>query len=209
MSIVDDGVLVTADEPRRGSLVLTHGAGSNCNAPLLVGVADQFRIAGFDVLRFDLPFRRVRKSGPPHPSQAAADRDGIKSAITEMRLRRDAPVFVGGHSYGGRQASMLLAEQPEVASGLLLLSYPLHPPNRPAQLRTGHFSQLQTPALFVHGATDPFGNEEEMRSALSLLSGPHTLVIVQGAGHDLKRGKFPVREKAVEPFLQLVESVPH
>jgi uncharacterized protein len=75
-------------------------------------------------------------------------------------------MFLGGHSYGGRQASMLAAEEPDLAAGLLLLSYPLHPPRRPARLRTAHFPKLTTPALFVHGTRDPFGSMDEMRAAV-------------------------------------------
>ncbi|HTR66165.1 MAG TPA: alpha/beta family hydrolase, partial [Terriglobales bacterium] len=92
---------------------------------------------------------------------------------------------LGGHSYGGRQATMLCAEAPELADGLLLLSYPLHPPRKPEQLRTQHFPALRTPALFVHGTRDPFGSIEEMQSALKLVPGRTVLVRVEGAGHDL------------------------
>jgi len=85
---------------------------------------------------------------------------------------------------------MLAAEEPDLAAGLLLLSYPLHPPKRPAEMRTAHFAQLSTPALFIHGTRDPFGSVEEMRAALQLIAGPHELVTIEGAGHDLggKRG---------------------
>jgi len=102
-----------------------------------------------------------------------------------MRGRVPGNVFLGGHSYGGRQATMLAAEGPDLAAGLLLLSYPLHPPKRPADLRTAHFAQLATPALFIHGTRDPFGSIEEMRAALELIAGPHELVAIEGAGHDL------------------------
>ena len=80
---------------------------------------------------------------------------------------------------------MLAAEQPDIAAGLLLLSYPLHPPRRPAELRTAHFPQLKTPALFVHGSRDPFGSHEEMRAALALLPERNKLLEIEGAGHDL------------------------
>jgi uncharacterized protein len=80
---------------------------------------------------------------------------------------------------------MLAAAVPKLAAGLLLLSYPLHPPKRSAEMRTGHFGQLNTPALFVHGTRDPFGSVEEMRAALGLIAGRHELVVIEGAGHDL------------------------
>lgn len=185
-----------------GSLVLTHGAGSNCEAPLLVAVAEAFQRAGYRVLRCDLPFRQARKFGPPHPSQAAADREGLRAAIRVLQRIAAGPVCLGGHSYGGRQASILAAEEPESVDRLLLLSYPFHPPGKPEQLRTAHFPDLRTPALFVHGDADPFGTVAEMELALAQIPAPHRLSVIQGAGHDLKRGKFDLPAQVVSPFLK-------
>jgi predicted alpha/beta-hydrolase family hydrolase len=94
-------------------------------------------------------------------------------------------VFIGGHSYGGRQATMLIAEEPQLVDGLLLLSYPLHPPRKPSELRIAHFPKLGKPALFVHGDRDPFGSIEEMHSALELIPARKMLLEISGAGHDL------------------------
>jgi hypothetical protein len=102
-----------------------------------------------------------------------------------MKGKAPGPIFLGGHSYGGRQATMLIAEEPQLVDGLLLLSYPLHPPRKPDELRTGHFPKLSTPAFFVHGTRDPFGTIAEMKSALEMISGPHALLEVGGAGHEL------------------------
>ncbi len=183
------GFLHEPAEATGEALVLTHGAGSNAAALLLVGVADAFCAAGWTVLRCDLPFRQKRPSGPPHPSAAAQDREGLREAVAMMRSRGASKVVLGGHSYGGRQATILAAEAPGLADALLLLSYPLHPPKRPEQLRTAHFPALRTPALFVHGTKDPFGSPEEMRAALSLIEARTELRTVPGAGHDLARGK--------------------
>jgi uncharacterized protein len=80
---------------------------------------------------------------------------------------------------------MLAAENPQLADGLLLLSYPLHPPRKPEQLRTAHFPKLATPALFVSGGRDPFGSPEEMRSALCLIPARTLLFEVERSGHEL------------------------
>ncbi len=80
---------------------------------------------------------------------------------------------------------MLAASQPGLVEGLLLLSYPLHPPKRPTEMRTAHFPTLNTPALFVHGSRDGFGSLEEMNQALELIPGPHALLEVPAAGHEL------------------------
>jgi predicted alpha/beta-hydrolase family hydrolase len=175
-------------------LALTHGAGGNCEAPLLIAVATAFSAAGFCVLRCDLPFRQERRSGPPRPGDAASDREGLRQAAKLLRGFASGALYLGGHSYGGRQASMLAAEAPELAQGLLLLSYPLHPPNKPAQLRTAHFASLKTPAVFVHGSADPFGTISEMEAALALIPAAKRLIVAHGAGHDLRRGKFDVTE---------------
>ena len=80
---------------------------------------------------------------------------------------------------------MLCAEEPDLAAGLLLLSYPLHPPRKPAQLRVQHFPELQVPGLFVQGTRDPFGSIEEMETALKMIPAKTELLKVDGAGHDL------------------------
>jgi predicted alpha/beta-hydrolase family hydrolase len=94
-------------------------------------------------------------------------------------------MFLGGHSYGGRQATMLCAEEAGLVDGLVLMSYPLHPPRKPEQLRTQHLPQLHTPSLFIEGTRDPFGSIEEMEAALKLIPGRTELFKVEGAGHDL------------------------
>jgi uncharacterized protein len=184
-------------------LVLTHGAGANCTSALLVAVADAFCAAGFFVLRYDLPFRQRRRFGPPHPSTAAEDRAGVRAAIDAMRALSSGSVFAGGHSYGGRPTSILASEDARACDALLFLSYPLHPPNKPAQLRTAHFPQLHTPALFVHGSKDPLGSIEEMRAAVALIPTRTELVEIAGAGHDLNRGRFDIDAAIVEPIRAL------
>jgi predicted alpha/beta-hydrolase family hydrolase len=178
------GFLHQPETPTGQALVLTHGAGSNAAAPLLVALAEVFSAAGFVLLRCDLPYRQLRPYGPPGPGDAARDRAGLVNAIAAMKKMSER-IFLGGHSYGGCQASMLCAEQPELVSGLLLLSYPLHPPRKPDQLRTQHLFHLRVPTLFVQGERDPFGTLAEMESALKLISAKTKLVRVEGAGHDL------------------------
>jgi uncharacterized protein len=167
------------------ALILTHGAGGNAQAPLLRALAETFAAAGFIVLRCDLPFRQVRSFGPPGPGDAARDRTGLKNAVAEMKKLVTGKVFLGGHSYGGRQASMLCAEEPDLVSALLLLSYPLHPPRRPEQQRTQHLPDLRTPTLFVQGTRDPFGSIEEVQRAIKMIPAKTKLLTIEGVGHDL------------------------
>ena len=238
------GFLHVPNAPNGNALVLTHGAGSNARAPLLIALAESFSAAGFTVLRCDLPYRQARSYGPPGPGDAARDRAGLKNAVAAIKriisdnvgapllaafarrgnsetpvaspfprsLRQggDSPsrdqneagtgrVFLAGHSYGGRQASMLCAEEPDLVAGLLLLSYPLHPPRRPEQQRTQHLPNLRTPTLFVHGSRDPFGSISEIEQASKMIPARTKLLAIEGAGHDLgfkgkaKKEDFPKR----------------
>ncbi|HYP09459.1 MAG TPA: alpha/beta fold hydrolase [Bryobacteraceae bacterium] len=184
--------------------VLAHGAGANCEAKILVAVADALCGAGFVVLRIDMPFRQKRPTGPPLPGSAAEDRAGLREAVDALRSLSRGRIVLGGHSYGGRMSSMLAAEDSSVADALLLLSYPLHPPTKRDQLRTAHLPDVRTPALFVHGTRDPFGLPDEMREALKLLAGRVEFREVAGAGHDLRSGKFDVQGLLIEPLLDVL-----
>jgi predicted alpha/beta-hydrolase family hydrolase len=144
--------------------------------------------AGWTVLRCDLPFRQRRPTGPPGRGDAERDRAGLRDAAAAVRAKAPGRLVLGGHSYGGRQASMLAAEAPGLADALLLLSYPLHPPRRPRDARTAHFGALRTPAVFVHGTRDGFGTIEEIETARRLIPAPTVLVVAEGARHDLAAG---------------------
>jgi uncharacterized protein len=189
------GFIHSPENENGDALILTHGAGSNCTAPLLVAVSRTFAGHGYVVLRCDLPFRQERRTGPPLPGNAERDRAGLRNAVTVLRKNVTGRIFLGGHSYGGRQATMLCAAEPDLVSGLLLLSYPLHPPRKPEQLRIQHLPNLRTPSLFVHGTRDPFGTAEEITKALQLVPAKTELMKVEGAGHDLSfKGKTEPKE---------------
>ena len=189
------GRLHSPANPSGDALILTHGAGSNCNAPLLIALAETFAEHSYTVLRCDLLFRQERPTGPPFPGNGERDRDGLRNAVTAMRKLASGRIFLGGHSYGGRQSTMLCAAEPGLVSGLLLLSYPLHPPRKPEQLRTQHLPTLRTPSLFVHGTRDPFGSIAEVGRALQLIPARKELLKVEGTGHDLGfKGKMQAKE---------------
>jgi predicted alpha/beta-hydrolase family hydrolase len=204
------GVLHAGASSAGDGLVLTHGAGGNKDAPLLVAVAEAFAARGVTVLRCDLPYRQARPRGAPSPAGAARDREGLRAALTVLRTRVTGRLFLGGHSYGGRQASMLVAAEPALASGLLLQSYPLHPPGRPANLRTAHLSQLRVPTLFVHGTTDTFATPTELESARALIPGPTRVLSING-GHDLgwgkKRSGHDLPAGIADTFLALIRTI--
>jgi predicted alpha/beta-hydrolase family hydrolase len=125
-----------------------------------------------------------------------------------MRTRANGRLFLGGHSYGGRMASMLVAAEPSLVNGLLLQSYPLHPPGKPRDLRTAHLPAIRVPTLLVHGTTDAFGAPAELAAARALIPGRTSALEVNG-GHDLgwsaKRGDTQLPQRIAAAFLDLVE----
>ena len=201
------GFLHSPTTANGNALILAHGAGSDCTAPLLVAISETFAGHGYLVLRCDLPFRQEgeRRTGPPFPGNAERDRAGLRNAVAALRKTVAGRIFLGGHSYGGRQSTLLCAAEPELVqpdsvkpelvSGLLVLSYPLYPPRKPQQLRVQHLPSLHTPGLFVHGTRDPFGSVEEMANALRLVPAKTELMKVEGAGHDLG---FKGKARAIE-----------
>jgi predicted alpha/beta-hydrolase family hydrolase len=171
------------------AIVLTHGAGGDCTAPVLFALASAFASRGVTALRCDLPYRQAKPTGPPSPARAALDREGLRHALAVIRRMTRGKLYLGGHSYGGRQASMLLAADAALADGLLLLSYPLHPPRRGTELRTAHFPELMVPTFFVHGTADAFASPDELGAARRLIGAPTGLLALEGARHDLHRGR--------------------
>ncbi|HEY1498334.1 MAG TPA: alpha/beta fold hydrolase [Acidobacteriaceae bacterium] len=196
------GFLHAAASADADCLILTHSAGANSQAPLLVAMAQAFAASGIAVLRCDLPFRQARPAGPPMRT-AERDQAGLKAAAEAMR-RHISPrrIYLGGHSYGGRMASMAAAKLPGLADALLLLSYPLHPPRAPQQMRTQHFPSLTTPAFFVSGARDGFGTIPEIETALQMIPARTQLMAVQSAGHELmnNRNREELPRWVVEAF---------
>lgn len=190
--------------PSAGCIVLAHGAGTNCNAPLLIALANELCTAGLICLRCDLPFRQTRSHGPPQRGDAERDQQGLRAALAAIKKQAPGRIYLGGHSYGGRQSSMLAAAEPNLLDGLLLLSYPLHPPRRPHELRTAHFSSLQTPSLFIHGTRDGFGSIDEIETALQSIPARTELLPIAGSGHELMtkttQGQLP--KTVVDAFLR-------
>lgn len=205
------GYLHPSTHPDADCLILTHGAGANCGSPLLTELANAFCSEGWMVLRCDLPFRQFRPHGPPPRGSAERDQAGLRAAVAAMRRLTANRIVLGGHSYGGRQASMLAAAEPRLVEALLLLSYPLHPPKKPAELRTKHFQSLQVPAMFVHGSRDGFGTSAEMQSALSLIPARTDLLPITGAGHELltKSNRDSLIEQVTSRFISSFASFGH
>lgn len=184
-----------------GIVLLTHGAGGSRESPMLKKVCDEWARRGWLAVRYDLPYRRRRPKGPPSGS-ATADQAGIVEAVALARSSTKGSVLAGGHSYGGRMTSMAVADGLAV-DGLVLFSYPLHPPGKPERARTEHLPRITAPTVFTHGTSDPFGTIDELRGAVALVSAPTELVEVTGARHDLGSKTLNVAALAVDAALRL------
>ena len=202
------GVAHRPDGEPAGVVVLTHGAGGNRDSPLLQQVCDEWALRGWLAVRYNLPYRRRRPSGPPSGS-AAADRAGIDEAITLCRGLAGGPLIAGGHSYGGRLTSMVAAGgTPAGLDVLTLFSYPVHPPGKPERARTEHLPDIRVPTVFTHGTSDPFGTPAEVDAAAALIGAATELVEIAGAGHDLRSKTLDVPVLAVDAALRLVRDRP-
>lgn len=204
MSIED--IAGVAHEPNgtpAGVVMLTHGAGGSRESPLLVRICEEWASRGWLAVRYNLPFRRRRPTGPPSGS-GAADRAGIVEAITLCRGLADGPLIAGGHSYGGRQTSMVVAAGDAAVDVLTLFSYPVHPPGKPERARTEHLPAITVPTVFTHGTSDPFGTPEELNAAAALVGGRTAVVEIASARHDLRSKTLNVAALAVDAALQLL-----
>jgi predicted alpha/beta-hydrolase family hydrolase len=197
------GVAHEPDSAPRGAVVLTHGAGGSRESPLLTKICDEWARRGWLAVRYNLPYRRRRPKGPPSGS-AASDQAGVVEAIALAHTLSDGPVIAGGHSYGGRMTSMVIAEGSAAVDVLTLFSYPLHPPGKPERARTDHLPRITVPTVFTHGTADPFGTIDELRPAAALIAARTEIVEVTGARHDLGSKTFNVPVLAVDAALQFL-----
>jgi uncharacterized protein len=197
------GVAHEPAEPASGVVVLTHGAGGNRDSALLQQVCDEWARRGWLAVRYNLPYRRRRPKGPPSGS-ATADRAGVVEAITVCRDLADGPLIAGGHSYGGRQTSMVVAANEVPVDVLTLFSYPVHPPGKPERPRTEHLPDIAVPTVFTHGTSDPFGTIGELRAAAALVAAPIDVVEIAGARHDLRSKTLDVAALAVDAAVRLL-----
>jgi predicted alpha/beta-hydrolase family hydrolase len=169
---------------RRGdALLLTPGAGSGRDQSTLVAV--ERALAPLPVARVDFPYRIA---GRKAPDRAPVLIETVRTEATALAARAGvAPkrVLLGGRSMGGRMCTLAVAEGLP-AAGLVLISYPLHPPGRPDNDRSAHLPALMVPCLFVHGTSDPFGSPDELTAATATIAGRVTHVWIEGGRHDLK-----------------------
>ncbi len=185
-----NGGSVTAiwHHPTRGQtyLVLGHGAGGNLYTPGLAQYAEALAARDVGTLRFNFPYAEAKRKAPdPQKTLETCYR-----AVAEQVAPRASRLLLGGRSMGGRIASHIVAGG-FPAAGLVLLSYPLHPPGQPDRLRDKHLGMITAPMLFIQGSRDAFARPDLLQKTLQTLK-TATLHVVEGADHGLKvRGRTP------------------
>ncbi|TQJ40847.1 hypothetical protein FBY33_2941 [Arthrobacter sp. SLBN-112] len=166
------------------TVVVAHGAGAGMDHPFLRGFTDALNGLGLATLRFNFPYREAGRKFPDRPPAAIA---AWRAAMDTARARADAngdsgPVWAAGKSFGGRMASMAVAEGME-ASGLVYLGYPLHAPGKPEKLRDEHLYGMTTPMLFLQGTRDNFATPGILADVVARIGSNAVLQWVEGGDH--------------------------
>lgn len=177
-----------------GALLLTPGAGATRDQHTLVAV--ERAVAPMPCARVDFPYRLQGKRVPDKPPVAIAHLAEQAAALTSAAGVAPDRLVLGGRSYGGRMCSMAVA-QGLPAAGLILLSYPLHPPGKPENLRVEHFPGIAVPVLVISGRSDPFGTPAEFEQHLADIPGPVRQLWLTG-GHDPRNADQAIGQAVLE-----------
>jgi uncharacterized protein len=192
----------------RSTIVVAHGAGAGLDHPFMVGFTRGMNDEGVATLRFNFPYMEgEKKRAPDRPPVAIAAWNAAFACARSRSAGEDEPIWASGKSFGGRMASMAVAEGAILAAGLVFLGYPLHPPGRPETLRSKHLPDIRAPMLFVQGSKDAFGTPGELKPILRTLKRAE-LCVVEDADHSFKvpkRAALP-QEKVDEFVLDQVEA---
>ena len=175
------------------AIVLAHGAGAGQKSAWMVKAARALAERGITCATFDFPYI---SAGRKVPDKAPVLEDHWRAMVDEARGELGTlPLFIGGKSMGGRIASHIASQGVKGVSGVVFFGYPLHPPGRADQRRDAHLPQIAEPMLFVQGARDTFGTEDEITALLPRLQ-KATLHVIPGGDHSFK---VPGGAKAQQP----------
>ena len=166
------------------TLVVAHGAGAGMDHPFMSGFTAAMNAEGVATLRFNFPYIEAGKRSPDRPPVAiAAWRAAFD--VAGSKAHKGEPVWASGKSFGGRMASLAVADGMD-AVGLVFLGYPLHAPGKPDRVRDEHLYGIEVPMLFVEGTRDPFATPAVLEPVLVKLGDRATLHSVEGGGHSFE-----------------------
>jgi len=176
-------------------VVLFPGAGSSSAHSSLVAIHDA--LSPLLVARHDFPYRLA---GKPFPDKAPVLIASVKEHVRTFAESLGVPtsqIVIGGRSMGGRMCSMAIAdeEDPLVVAGLVLVSYPLHPPKKPDTLRIEHLPRVSVATLCISGTKDNFGTPQELEDAFAVVPGAVTWSWVDNGRHELAKANDDVAQR--------------
>ena len=185
------------------SLAVFHGAGAGMDHPFMTGFARAIAEEGVATLRCNFPYMEAGKRSPDRQPVAVAT---VRAAFDEATgsAGRGEPIWVGGKSFGGRMASVAVAEGLP-AAGLVFLGYPLHPPGKPERVRDEHLYGIEAPMLFLQGTKDPFASAPVLEPVLAKLP-QASHVAIEGGGHSLERSRKEDAHEVAASLAPLVAS---
>jgi predicted alpha/beta-hydrolase family hydrolase len=168
------------------AVVLAHGAGAGMTHASMQAIATAFERRGLATLRFDFPYMAEGRKRVDSPAVATA---AIAAAFAAARERTQLPIWLGGHSFGGRMASHAVVDRGVPAAGLIFCSFPLHPPGKPDIQRARHLATIELPMLFLSGTRDDLAEPGLLTSVVASLPTAtlHWLDTADHGYHVLKR----------------------
>ena len=170
------------------ALVLAHGAGAGMRHKSMQAIADAFERRGIATLRFEFPYMAAGRSRVDSPEVAT---QAIAEAYSAAAERTKLPIWIGGHSFGGRMATHAVVDRAVPAAGLILCSFPLHMPGKPDTKRAQHLSAIRQPLLFLSGTRDDLAEPKLLEPLVASLPNA-TLHWLETADHGyrvLKRSR--------------------
>lgn len=195
-----------------GTVVVAHGAGAGMEHPFLRGFTDGLNSLGFATLRFNFPYREAGRKFPDRPPAAIATWRAAMAAAAERAAEHGdtGPLWAAGKSFGGRMASMAVAEGME-AAGLVYLGYPLHPPGKPEKVRDEHLYGATVPMLFLQGSRDTFATPALLEDVVRRVGQSAVLQWVEGGDHSfavagVKRSAAEVGASLAEPVARFIRT---
>ena len=193
-------------------VVVAHGAGAGMEHPFMLGFTDGLNSRGIATLRFNFPYREAGRKFPDRPPAAIATWRAVMAAAAERAAEHGdtGPLWAAGKSFGGRMASMAVAEGME-AAGLVYLGYPLHAPGKPEKLRDGHLYGITIPMLFLQGSRDTFATPALLEDVVARVGPSAVLQWVDGGDHSfavagLKRSAAEVGASLAEPVARFIRA---
>ena len=194
------------------TVVVAHGAGAGMEHPFMLGFTDGLNSRGIATLRFNFPYREAGRKFPDRPPAAIATWRAVMAAAAERAGEHGdtGPLWAAGKSFGGRMASMAVAEGME-AAGLVYLGYPLHAPGKPEKLRDGHLYGITVPMLFLQGSRDTFATPALLEDVVARVGPSAVLQWVDGGDHSfavagLKRSAAEVGASLAEPVARFIRA---